>query len=111
MGRGDRRGESRKEDAASARRRQLDSRPFVTFGWANSATGEPEHEITLTGEQWDALYMQCLQLTRRGAAVLAGLQVEHIDLVDLTPEKVDGAKLFFNAADLIEYVNEEGERL
>jgi len=55
--------------------------------------------------------MQCLQLTRRGAAVLAGLQVEHIDLVDLTPEKVDGAKLFFNAADLIEYVNEEGERL
>ena len=109
MGRGDRRGESRKEDAASARRRQLDSRPFVTFGWANSATGEPEHEITLTGEQWDRVAAFCLQLTNRGARVLEGLQIEHLDLDDLTPEKVDGAKLFFSTADLVEWCNQEGE--
>jgi len=109
MGRGDRRGESRKEDAASARRRQLDSRPFVTFGWADDAADEPEHEITLSGELWDRLHMHCLQLTRRGAQVLEGLQVECLDLDSLTPEKVDGAKLFFSTADLVEWCNQEGE--
>jgi len=83
----------------------------VTFGWADSATGEPEHEITLTGEQWDKVYMRCLQTTRRGATVLAGLQIEHIDLDDLTPEKVGGAKLFYDTQELIDYVNTKGEDL
>jgi len=91
------------------KQQKLDSRPFVTFGWADDATGEPEHEITLSGGLLDKLYMQCLQLTRRGAKVLEGLQVEHLDLDDLTPEKVDGAKLFFNTADLVKWCNQKGE--
>lgn len=92
----------------SGRKRKADSFS-VTFTWANGITGEPEHEITLTGKQWDALYARCLQLTRRGAEVLASLQVEHIDLEDLTPEKVSGARLFYDEKDLVHWCNRGGD--
>ena len=102
-GRGGRQG-----GGAGDRQRGVD-RFTVTFGWADSATGDPEREITLTGDQWDRIYGRLIRLTPRGLRALEHIETGVLSLEDLTPENIEGLQLFFDVQDLIDFVNEKGE--